>query len=65
MKYVRLAAALAAWVALFIPVWAYAQGATTVTELQADYEFEARGEIEMKGKGQVKTYFLVGRKELW
>jgi hypothetical protein len=25
------------------------------------YRFEARGEIEVKGKGRLKTYMLVGR----
>jgi class 3 adenylate cyclase len=27
--------------------------------LREHYEFEARGEIEVKGKGKMQTYFLV------
>ncbi|MEZ6194522.1 MAG: adenylate/guanylate cyclase domain-containing protein [Planctomycetota bacterium] len=30
--------------------------------LRDDYEFTARGEIEIKGKGPMKTWFLVGRR---
>lgn len=31
--------------------------------LQYKYEFEERGLIEIKGKGEMRTYFLTGRKE--
>lgn len=37
-------------------------GVETYRLLQADYKFETRGNIEMKGKGQVETYFLLNRK---
>jgi len=37
-------------------------GLETYQRLQADYIFEERGQIELKGKGNLKTYFLVGRK---
>jgi len=30
--------------------------------LEAKYEFSARGEIEVKGKGRMKTWFLTGRR---
>jgi adenylate cyclase len=30
--------------------------------LQADYQFEPRGTLEIKGKGPMTTYFLVGRR---
>ncbi len=30
--------------------------------LRADYDFEARGEVEVKGKGRLKTYLLTGRR---
>jgi len=36
----------------------------TFERLQARYLFEARGPISIKGKGEVMTYFLVGRKDL-
>jgi class 3 adenylate cyclase len=43
-------------------------GAIQVTEatyqrLEHDYEFEARGGIEVKGKGTLQTFLLVGRKQ--
>jgi class 3 adenylate cyclase len=43
-------------------------GAIQVTEathecLENDYEFEARGSIEVKGKGSLNTFLLVGRKQ--
>ena len=43
-------------------------GAIQVSEptyqlLKDRYEFERRGEIEVKGKGKMTTYFLVGRKQ--
>lgn len=31
--------------------------------LQDDYEFEERGAVEMKGKGSMNTWYLVGRRE--
>ena len=36
--------------------------ARTYERLRAGYEFESRGEIEIKGKGPMTTYFLVGRR---
>jgi adenylate cyclase len=36
--------------------------ARTQGRLQSEYEFESRGEIEIKGKGRMTTYFLVGRR---
>jgi urea transport system substrate-binding protein len=30
--------------------------------LKAEYAFEDRGEIDVKGKGPMRTYFLVGRR---
>ena len=36
--------------------------ARTRDKLVEDYEFENRGEIEIKGKGLMNTYFLVGRR---
>ncbi|MFM9053048.1 MAG: adenylate/guanylate cyclase domain-containing protein, partial [Bacteroidota bacterium] len=30
--------------------------------LNDDYEFEPRGPVELKGKGSIETYFLMGRK---
>jgi class 3 adenylate cyclase len=38
-------------------------GPETYRQLQANYLLEERGEIEVKGKGRVKTYFLMGRKQ--
>jgi class 3 adenylate cyclase len=43
-----------------------APGAIQVTEstylrLKDRYAFERRGQIEVKGKGQMTTYFLTGR----
>ena len=35
---------------------------TTVALLGNEFETEARGEIEIKGKGLMKTYFLTGRR---
>ncbi|MGZ8439070.1 MAG: adenylate/guanylate cyclase domain-containing protein, partial [Candidatus Limnocylindrales bacterium] len=29
--------------------------------LRSIYDFEARGEIEVKGKGRLRTYLLTGR----
>jgi class 3 adenylate cyclase len=34
---------------------------TTYHLLQHQYKFEERGLIEIKGKGEMKTYFLTGR----
>jgi adenylate cyclase len=44
-------------------------GAVQVSEptyrlLKEKYEFEQRGEIEVKGKGRMTTYFLKGRKQV-
>ena len=33
----------------------------TYTRLRDRYQFEERGRIPVKGKGEMKTYFLVGR----
>ena len=33
----------------------------TYRRLSATYEFECRGELDIKGKGRMRTYFLVGR----
>ena len=30
--------------------------------LESKYEFTARGEIDVKGKGRMKTWFLTGRR---
>ena len=30
--------------------------------LRSAYDFEARGEIEIKGKGRLRTYLLIGRR---
>ena len=30
--------------------------------LKDDYNFEFRGDVNIKGKGEMKTYFLTGRK---
>jgi len=39
------------------------QCTTTVkTMLENKYCFETRGEVEIKGKGLITTYFLVGKK---
>jgi class 3 adenylate cyclase len=35
----------------------------TYEQLRDAYSFEDRGEIEVKGKGKIKTYFLKGRRE--
>ncbi|NER51151.1 MAG: adenylate/guanylate cyclase domain-containing protein, partial [Symploca sp. SIO1A3] len=37
--------------------------ATTYKHLQDKYLFEHRGKIPVKGKGEMTTYFLLGRKE--
>jgi Amt family ammonium transporter len=31
--------------------------------LERDFELEERGEIEVKGKGKMKTWFVKGRRE--
>ncbi|TMD15302.1 MAG: adenylate/guanylate cyclase domain-containing protein [Chloroflexi bacterium] len=33
----------------------------TYRRLSATYEFECRGELDIKGKGRMRTYFLIGR----
>jgi class 3 adenylate cyclase len=33
----------------------------TRQRLQGEYSFEARGTIEVKGKGRMDTYYLIGR----
>jgi hypothetical protein len=33
----------------------------TVDRLATEFEFERRGLVEVKGKGQVETWFLLGR----
>jgi adenylate cyclase len=33
-------------------------------QLEGEFELEARGLIEIKGKGQMPTWFLVGQKAL-
>lgn len=35
---------------------------TTYARLREKYEFQERGQLEVKGRGQMTTYFLVGRK---
>ena len=32
-------------------------------ELDADFRFEPRGEVEVKGKGRMRTFFLLGRRD--
>jgi class 3 adenylate cyclase len=32
--------------------------------LQTDFEFRERGKIDIKGKGEMTTYFLEGRKSV-
>jgi class 3 adenylate cyclase len=44
-------------------------GAIQVTQavydlLRGDYEFEERGMINVKGKGDMRTYLLVGKKQV-
>lgn len=34
----------------------------TYSKLRDNYEFEEREIIDVKGRGEIKTYFLVGRK---
>jgi adenylate cyclase len=36
--------------------------ATTFALLNQDYDFEERSDVDVKGKGRVTTYLLVGRK---
>jgi adenylate cyclase len=36
----------------------------TYSRLQSKYIFQNRGKIEVKGKGEMQTYFLLGRKVL-
>jgi class 3 adenylate cyclase len=36
----------------------------TYARLRDAYEFEARGEIEVKGKGRRNAYLLVGRRSI-
>jgi class 3 adenylate cyclase len=35
---------------------------STYEYLQDNYQFEARGVIQVKGKGEMTTYFLTGKK---
>ena len=35
---------------------------TTYALLKGQYEFEERGDVDVKGKGRVKTYLLIGRR---
>jgi class 3 adenylate cyclase len=37
----------------------------TYRRLRARYRFEDRGAIEVKGKGRLQAYFLVGRDTTW
>ena len=32
--------------------------------LTAQFDLEARGEVEVKGKGRLRTWFLLGRKRI-
>jgi len=34
---------------------------TTFERLDGEFAFEPRGEVELKGKGRLQTYLLVGR----
>lgn len=36
---------------------------STYEKLQGKYQFQERGEIPIKGKGQLKTYFLIGKQQ--
>ncbi|MCG8368513.1 MAG: adenylate/guanylate cyclase domain-containing protein, partial [Pseudanabaenales cyanobacterium] len=36
----------------------------TYTHLQGKYTFESRGPIEVKGRGQIETYWLTGKVEI-
>jgi class 3 adenylate cyclase len=35
---------------------------TTYQRLQTDYRFQERGLIDVKGKGALKTYWLIGKR---
>jgi class 3 adenylate cyclase len=37
--------------------------ATTYQYLRDSYLFEERGPLQIKGKGEMNTYFLIGKKE--